>query len=555
MLFFSAGGRSKYRCSGYAVQMAVIRNKDGLHGGIFRSRLIIGLMALILLLVLGMAWQANRSVQAHNETAIGVLKDYARLAADEFARRAMGAVGYYGYYAVMNDLRAIAAQDPEGLTAQVDQGDSSVEPLSLYVFSVRVAEGRLSTSSPHEPRAAVREHLLLDRSLLVNDPMPEMGFVVEHAAIDGEQHSFVVSWTEDRSLIFGIEVNQQWLPGVLQQTFDENVLLPASLAGGAVTNDQLFIRLDDSVGRTLFVTGDNDYYVTLVSVELLEQYGGVLRGHTVSAAIAPGLAQSLIIGGLPKSRLPVIVAVILLAIGLLLAAIRQLQRENAVMQMRTNFVAEVSHELRTPLTQIRMFTESLLFERLRSNDDKLRALSIINRESQRLIHMVENILRFSEGGQSRDKLALQVQDLEPVIRSVVEEFQVLADAAEAQVDTVVQADVVANVDADAIRQVLLNLLDNAIKYGPQGQTIKVELFGESDKACIAIEDQGPGIPMAERQRIWGAYYRLERERESAIAGTGIGLAVVAELIDKHGGTVRVADSESGGARFVIELPL
>ena len=535
--------------------MAAIRNNDSLSGGIVRPRLIIGLMTLILLLVLGMAWQANRSVQAHNDTAVGVLRDYARLAADEYARRAMGAVGYYGYYALMNDLRTTAAQNPERLTAQVDRDDPSIQPLSLYVFHIRQAGRQLATSSSRELATAVREHLLTDRSVLLSAPMPDMGFVIEHAEIDGEQHTFVVSWTEDRSLLFGIEVNQEWLPGVLRQTFEENVLLPASLAGGAVTNDQLFVRMTDSLGRTLFTVGDNDGDITLVSVEPGEQYGGVLRDHTVYAAIAPELAESLIIGGLPKSRLPVTVAVILLAIGLLLAAIRQLQRENAVMQMRTNFVAEVSHELRTPLTQIRMFTESLLFDRLRSSDDKKRALSIINRESQRLIHMVENILRFSEGGSSHDKLALQSQDLEPVVKSVVDEFHVLADATGSVVETSLQPEIFANIDADAIRQVLLNLLDNAIKYGPQGQVVRVQLYEQSDKACIAVSDEGPGVPESERERIWGGYYRLERERDSAIAGTGIGLAVVGELIEKHHGTITVEDGDPGGARFVIELPL
>ena len=102
---------------------------------------------------------------------------------------------------------------------------------------------------------------------------------------------------------------------------------------------------------------------------------------------------------------------------------------------------------------------------------------------------------------------------------------------------------------------MLNLLDNAIKYGPQGQTVVVELTQASDKACIAVSDQGPGVPVSERERIWGGYYRLDRERDSAIAGTGIGLAVVGELLGKHNASVRVEDGESGGARFVIELPL
>ena len=122
----------------------------------------------------------------------------------------------------------------------------------------------------------------------------------------------------------------------------------------------------------------------------------------------------------------------------------------------------------------------------------------------------------------------------------------LADATAANVETIVHPGVLANVDADAIRQVLLNLLDNAIKYGPKGQTIKVELYKQAGKACIAVSDQGPGVPESERERIWGGYYRLERERDSAIAGTGIGLAVVGELIENHSGTVRVEEAEPTG---------
>ncbi len=531
------------------------RNSDSLHAGAVRSRLIIGLMALILALVLGMAWQANRSVQAHNATAIAVLQDYARLAADEYARRAMGAVGYYGYYSVMNGLRSIAAQNPEGLTSDVDHGNPSTDSPSLYVFDVRPDDSQLSVSSPDHAPVAVQAHLLNGLGRIMQEPLPDTGFVIDHVQMNGVQHTFLVSWTEDASLVFGVEVDRQWLAGVLQQTFEENVLLPESLAGGAVTNDVLYLQMRDSAGQILFETGVGNYENTRVSRELQDEYGGVFLGHTVTVAIDPDLAQTLIIGGLPKSRLPVFVVIILLATGLLIAAIRQLQRENELMQMRTNFVAEVSHELRTPLTQIRMFTESLLFERFRSADDKRRALSIINRESQRLIHMVENILRFSEDNNSHAELLLEEQELGPLIASVVDEFQVLADATGSVVEATLEPGVSARVDGDAIRQVLLNLLDNAIKYGPQGQTVVVELTQASDKACIAVSDQGPGVPVSERERIWGGYYRLDRERDSAIAGTGIGLAVVGELLGKHNASVRVEDGESGGARFVIELPL
>ena len=113
--------------------------------------------------------------------------------------------------------------------------------------------------------------------------------------------------------------------------------------------------------------------------------------------------------------------------------------------------------------------------------------------------------------------------------------------------------VVANADADAFREILLNLLDNAIKYGPDGQTIKVALANIEGSVRLSVEDQGPGIPEVETERVWGKFYRLGRERASAISGTGIGLAVVRELTEAMGGRCWF-DSSNGGARVNVELP-
>jgi signal transduction histidine kinase len=102
---------------------------------------------------------------------------------------------------------------------------------------------------------------------------------------------------------------------------------------------------------------------------------------------------------------------------------------------------------------------------------------------------------------------------------------------------------------------LLNLLDNAVKYGPAGQTITVgsEIVGE--RARIFVEDEGPGIPHDERQRVWEPYVRLKRAAESATGGSGIGLSVVRELVSLHGGRTRAEGAPGGGARVIIELPL
>lgn len=134
------------------------------------------------------------------------------------------------------------------------------------------------------------------------------------------------------------------------------------------------------------------------------------------------------------------------------------------------------------------------------------------------------------------------------------EFRSLTEAAGATVQLKLDPDAVAPVDNDALRQILLNLLDNAIKYGPASQRVQVTLIEHPGRVQISVSDQGPGIPRIDRERIWGGYYRLDRERRSAIAGTGIELAVVRELVARHGGKTWVEEGRDGGARFVVEFP-
>jgi signal transduction histidine kinase len=109
------------------------------------------------------------------------------------------------------------------------------------------------------------------------------------------------------------------------------------------------------------------------------------------------------------------------------------------------------------------------------------------------------------------------------------------------------------VDRAALRQTLLNLLDNAVKYGPAGQTVRLAVQRTGTRVRLTVDDGGPGIAAEDRERVWLPFYRLERDARSAIAGSGIGLAVVRDLISLHGGRVCVEDAPGGGARFVVEL--
>jgi signal transduction histidine kinase len=110
------------------------------------------------------------------------------------------------------------------------------------------------------------------------------------------------------------------------------------------------------------------------------------------------------------------------------------------------------------------------------------------------------------------------------------------------------------VDEGALRQMLLNLLDNGVKYGPEGQTVTIGSEAVLDRVRVWVQDQGPGVPAGDRERVWDRFWRLERDRGTAVAGTGIGLSVVRELASLHGGRAWVETAPGGGARFVLDLP-
>jgi signal transduction histidine kinase len=147
-------------------------------------------------------------------------------------------------------------------------------------------------------------------------------------------------------------------------------------------------------------------------------------------------------------------------------------------------------------------------------------------------------------------------DVGAEVEEIVTAFEPLAAAKQVTVERALQPDLVASVDRGALRQVLLNLLDNAVRYGPPGQTVRVRTGASNGTWELVVEDQGLGIPVGERDRVFESYYRMKRDTSGATGGSGIGLAVVRGLVEQHGGTVRVQGASSGqGARFVVTLPV
>jgi signal transduction histidine kinase len=149
--------------------------------------------------------------------------------------------------------------------------------------------------------------------------------------------------------------------------------------------------------------------------------------------------------------------------------------------------------------------------------------------------------------------------LAPLVRDVLVAFSPLAATADAAVRHERLDDCVVTADRAELRQLLLNLLDNAVKYGPRGQTVTVGLLrahdAASERARIWVADEGPGIPEADRERVWEPFVRLSRDVEAETAGSGIGLSVVRQIAQRHGGAARVSSAPGGGACVVVELPV
>lgn len=223
--------------------------------------------------------------------------------------------------------------------------------------------------------------------------------------------------------------------------------------------------------------------------------------------------------------------------------------------VRQEFVANVSHELRTPLSLIKGATETLL-DGARSDPVALdRLLSIIDRHADRLTLLIDDLLLLAKLDSDRVKLNLQAIPLRPAVQEVVDDLIAPARARGITIENALPSGLVAQVDTERFRQVLFNLIDNAVKYGrPEGRVkitgeVKNDLFVE-----LCVEDNGPGIPSDARARVFERFFRADKARSREQGGTGLGLAIVKHVVQAHGGEVRVESELGRGAAFYFTLP-
>ena len=526
-----------------------------------RGVLVVALLVATLGITSLLAYQALMEVTSHRATAERVLRDYSAFAASRLATRTAQEVFYFGFgpaLDALDHLRSATHQRTLPTPLELAQHSDSSARAGLsrmaFAFDLTFPDRTLVTrGGAVDP--GVR-HWMTDTldSYVHGVHRPDWADAVIVGGPPYRRMMLVYKLERDAAgaprEAVGFAADVHTLMPLFVDAAEHGPLIPPTLTGGVPYDSIGSVAIQDALGQDIY-RSEVSYPPDFTGRDSLNTMMGRLR---FEVTLRPDMASKLVIGGLPRSRLPLITGLLLITAVLVGGILYQLRREYALAGLRSDFVASVSHELRTPLAQIRMFSETLRLGRVRSQEERSRSLVIIDQEARRLTHLVENLLHFSRSERHTARIDAAPAPVAPLIRSAVERFEPLAAARSVTVRTVLDERLVANVDPGALHQMLLNLLDNAVKYGPDGQTVTITLERWGGYLRITVDDLGPGVPPDARERVWDRFWRLRRDRGSAVAGTGIGLAVVRELAMLHRGRVWCDEAEAGGARFIIELP-
>ena len=234
---------------------------------------------------------------------------------------------------------------------------------------------------------------------------------------------------------------------------------------------------------------------------------------------------------------------------------RATTHEIMLARQQSDFVSAVSHEFRTPLTSLRHLTDLLVSRGVTSEDRKTQYYELLANETERLHRMVESLLSFGRIEDGAYAWHLEPASIAELVPGILEEFRRESQARDREVECDIEADLPQiRADREALSRALWNLLENAAKYSPPGSPIRVAARRQGNSVLLAVEDEGSGIPAAERERIFQKFVRGSEAKQAGVRGVGIGLALVKRIMEAHGGSVRL-DSEPGrGSTFTLELP-
>ena len=570
--------------------------------------LLLGAALLGIVVVAGLAaMESHRSFVARKATAERTVRDYAMFAAYLYSTRIY-------LFALQRSNSAFAAfhpQDPyrgrselpplSAIPAIPDTMEQCGNNWSIYRFrldlpshNVQYLGGRPSPSIERIIRDSLPQladsrwlkrfgfgYLFVDPPAAPREAIsyvPAVDSTGQLLAVYGYRSCYGVRDTSDYSRMYQIvKVLPPMIPGYQEDTSGSEVpptwrkteAAQSGRAASAKSSRPISVRAaelmrgrwpngmpaDSLLTLTIFDEQKRIVYQAPANGHSSDLYGGAPVGYIggvwVQVSLRPDVTRFLVAGGIPGSRLPASLLLFAAAIALAIAGFASLRSEVRLVRSRERFLANVSHELRTPLQQILLFVQLIRLGRTRSEAEKEKSLEIIERETNRLIALSNSVLTAT----SKPELQLESSpvDVAGVAQTAADFFTPLAEARKMRIELDVEQPAVARGDPGAIRQILINVLDNAAKYGPTGQTIRIGVRNDGPVIRLWVDDRGPGIPAHQRNNVWKPFVRLGGTVDDSTGGAGLGLAIVRDLAAAMDANAELSDVPGGGTRFSLSL--
>jgi two-component system phosphate regulon sensor histidine kinase PhoR len=518
------------------------------------------------------------------------------------------ALAYYGYrYAVAASVRSKASlMEGNQQLAQllISQVQDRIDQVDFEFFQKVEWEDRLSRPMPDiELSPAVESFVLLDETLRIRSQYPTPDPRRRKLEMDrwqnyvrGLEWKSLQPWTPDqagnfrhlhqlfegRSVLIAYAaketaqgsryyvaaklnlglITKEWIPEQVEglATKRRIVILDEvarSIVGGPIIQRPSPFLYEESFGKTLYA-----WRVQITPLNVDE-----LRAQAETERLLGVLL------------IPVSTVIIAVGLGVVWLSVRAERRAS---QLKSDFIANVSHELKTPLSLIRMFAELLATGKHKGEEAGREYASIITRESDRLAHLIDNVLDFARLERGKASYSFAEGRLQEVVERALEVCRYRLEKEKIRLRTEIAPDLpLVRMDEDAMTLVLLNLVDNAAKYGGEGQGDAAEnqpgagsgdaggLGGQSGEAggevavrlarapggvTLSVRDRGPGISAEDQKRIFERFYRADNARVRNVRGSGIGLSLVKYIAEAHGGRVDVDSTVGHGAIFTVFLP-
>ena len=543
------------------------RGGDWLPGLLRADRAVllpVALLASIALLVLALSVVTSRTLERQRLVSTRALREIAEMGAWGFARRAQSnVVGIAMTYASVENALGSPERGPS--LARLARASDSLTRCNCATFlpALGFATGRFGVpgSVKYAPASSIARLDSARRAQLAGEfaaltPDTNRVVTLEYRGTRERPVLFIlvalarVYQQGDRTRFFVLDLDlAEFQRELLDALLNSMLILPNTLVGKTTSREVGEVRLIVTGSDTIWRSTPR--YASGISGTA---WMGPYQRLGVQLELSDKAIGSILLGAMPERNLAFEWGMPLLALLLTGATALTLHRAQSLARARAQFAASVTHELRTPLTHILLNAETLQLERVPDAAERERVTRTLVREARRLVYLIENVLHFSRAERRLVRVLPRRLRLDLLIAEHADHLSAMADAAGVPLAVHGVDPVWVRADSAALQLVLTNVIDNALHYG-RGTPVSLTVeLGATGVGVILVDDGGDGIPPADRARVLKAFARMPGAELVHPTGSGIGLAVVDELMRAMSGTVALESSPRGGLRIRLALP-